>query len=197
MKQFLIFIIILVFNLGIMAQETKTNDLPYYEVPEYYETYSAGTVAARMVDGLGFRYRWATEDLRQVDLDYKITDSSRTTIQTIDHILGLSRTIVNAINKVPSDFTKQQPELNYEQKRLETLENFKKASEILQNASSLADFNMHFISGRGESEFPFWNCINGPIADAIWHTGQVTVLRRASGNPISKKVSFLTGKIKQ
>ena len=197
MKQFLIFIIILVFNLGIMAQETKTNDLPYYEVPEYYETYSAGTVAARMVDGLGFRYRWATEDLRQVDLDYKPTDSSRTTIQTIDHILGLSRTIVNAINKVPSDFTKQQPELNYEQKRLETLENFKKASEILQNASSLADFNMHFISGRGESEFPFWNCINGPIADAIWHTGQVTVLRRASGNPISKKVSFLTGKIKQ
>lgn len=197
MKQILISIIILAFNLGIMAQENKTNDLPYYEVPEYYETYSAGTVAARMVDGLGFRYRWATEDLRQVDLDYKITDSSRTTIQTIDHILGLSRTIVNAINKVPSDFTKQQPELNYEQKRLETLENFKKASEILQNASSLADFNMHFISGRGESEFPFWNCINGPIADAIWHTGQVTVLRRASGNPISKKVSFLTGKIKQ
>jgi len=180
-----------------MGQETKTDDLPYYEVPEYYETYTAGTVAARMVDGLGFRYRWATEDLRKVDLDYKPTDSSRTTIQTIDHILGLSRVVVNATLQVPSDFTNKKPELTYEQKRRETLENFKKASEILQNATSLTDFNMLFISNSGESEFPFWNNINGPIADALWHTGQITLLRRASGNPISKNVSFLTGKIKE
>ena len=196
MKHILISIIILVLNLGIMAQETKTNDLPYYEVPEYYESYTAGTVAARMVDGLGFRYRWATEGLREVDLEYKPTDSSRTTIQTIDHILGLSRVIVNATLKIPSNFTKQQPELNYEQKRKETLENIKKASEILQKATSLVDFNMNFISNKGESKYPFWNSINGPIADAIWHTGQVTLLRRASGNPISKKVSFLQGKIR-
>ena len=195
MKRLVISFIVLFLNLSMMGQEAKTDNLPYYEVPEYYETYTAGTVAARMVDGLGFRYRWATEDLREEDLDYKPTDSSRTTIQTIDHILGLSRVIVNATLKTPSDFTKQQSELNYEQKRKETLENFKKASEILQNATSLTDFNMHFISSKGESEFPFWNSINGPIADAIWHTGQVALLRRASGNPISKKVSFLTGKI--
>ena len=195
MKRLVISFIVLFLNLSMMGQEAKTDNLPYYEVPEYYETYTAGTVAARMVDGLGFRYRWATEDLREEDLDYKPTDSSRTTIQTIDHILGLSRVIVNATLKTPSDFTKQQSELNYEQKRKETLENFKKASEILQNATSLTDFNMHFISSKGESEFPFWNSINGPIADALWHTGQVALLRRASGNPISKKVSFLTGKI--
>jgi len=192
---YILFFIILFSNLSMMAQENKTDDLPYYEVPEYYETYTAGTVAARMVDGLGFRYRWATEDLRDVDLNYKPTDSSRTTIQTIDHILGLSRVIVNATLKVPSDFGKEQPQLTYEQKRRETLGNFQKASEILQNATSLTGFNMHFASSKGESEYPFWNSINGPIADAIWHCGQVTLLRRASGNPISKKVSFLQGKI--
>lgn len=197
-KQCLLLLIIITFSINMMGQNNKnSNDLPYYEVPEYYETYTAGTVAARMVDGLGFRYRWATEDLREVDLNYKPTDSSRTTLQTIDHILGLSRIIVNATLKVPSNFTKQQPELTYEQKRRETLENLKKASEILQKATSLTDFNMHIISSRGESEHPFWNSINGPIADAIWHTGQVTLLRRSSGNPISKKVSFLTGKIKE
>jgi hypothetical protein len=193
-------LLVMTLLLGINAvaqDEDNMNDLPYYEVPDYYESYTAGTVAARMVDGLGFRYRWATEDLREVDLNYKPTDSSRTTIQTIDHILGLSRTILNATLKVPSDFTIQQPELTYEQKRKETLENIKKASEILQKATSLIDFNMHFISNRGESEYPFWNSINGPIADAIWHTGQVTLLRRASGNPISKKVSFLQGKIRE
>ena len=178
-----------------MGQETKTDDLPYYEVPDYYEEYTAGTVAARMVDGLGFRYRWATEGLRQVDLDYKPTDSSRTTMQTIDHLLGLSRVIVNATLKVPSDFTKKKPELTYEQKRKETLENFKKASEILRDATSFDEFNMHFISSNGERLYPFWNSINGPIADAIWHAGQITLLRRASGNPISKKVRLLQGKI--
>jgi uncharacterized damage-inducible protein DinB len=188
----------LLLGINAVAQDNDNmKDLPYYEVPDYYESFTAGTVAARMVDGLGFRYRWATEDLREVDLNYKPTDSSRTTMQTIDHILGLSRTILNATLKVPSDFTIQQPELTYEQKRKETLENIKKASEILQKATSLIDFNMHFISNRGESEYPFWNSINGPIADAIWHTGQVTLLRRASGNPISKKVSFLQGKIRE
>ncbi len=197
MKRLVLSFVVLIFNLSMMGQETKTENLPYYEVPEFYESYTAGTVAARMVDGLGFRYRWATEDLHEADLVYKPTDSSRTTIQTIDHILGLSRVIVNATLKVPSDYTKKQPELTYEQKRKETLENFKKASDILQNATSLTEFNMHFISRKGESEYPFWNSINGPIADAIWHTGQVTLLRRASGNPISKKVSFLQGKIRE
>ena len=197
-KQSLLLLIILALSINMIGQNIKnSNELPYYEVPEYYENYTAGTVAARMVDGLGFRYRWATEDLREADLNYKPTDSSRTTLQTIDHILGLSRVIANATLKVPSDFTKKQPESTYEQKRKETLENFKTASEILQSATSLTDFNMQFISSKGESEFPFWNSINGPIADALWHTGQVTLLRRASGNPISKKVSFLTGKIKK
>jgi hypothetical protein len=181
-----------------MGQNNKnSNELPYYEVPEYYENYTAGTVAARMVDGLGFRYRWATENLREVDLNYKPTDSSRTTIQTIDHILGLSRVIVNATLKVPSDYTKKQPELTYNEKRRETLENFKKASKILQKTTDLADFNMMFISSKGKSEYPFWYNINGPIEDAIWHSGQVALLRRASGNPISKKVSFLQGKINE
>jgi hypothetical protein len=193
-------LLVMTLLLGINAvaqDEDNMNDLPYYEVPDYYESFTPGTVAARMVDGLGFRYRWATEDLREVDLNYKPTDSSRTTMQTIDHILGLSRVIANATLKVPSDFTKKQPDLTYEQKRRETLENFKRTSEILKNAISLTEFKMQFISKNGESEYPFWNSINGPIADAIWHTGQVTLLRRASGNPISKKVSFLTGKIKK
>ena len=181
-----------------MAQdEDNMNTLPYYEVPDYYESYTAGTVAARMVDGLGFRYRWATEDLIEGDLLYKPSENARTTIQTIDHILGLSRTIVNATIKVPSDFTKKHPELTYEQKRKETLENLQKASQILRNATNLDSFNMHFISSRGESEYPFWNSINGPISDAIWHCGQIVSFRRASGNPLNSKVSFLRGKISE
>ena len=42
--------------------------------------------------------------------------------------------------------------------------------------------------------FPFWNMINGPISDAIWHSGQVVANRRASGNPINPKVNVFIGK---
>lgn len=182
-----------IFALSINAQQ---NDLPYYEVPYYSDKYTIGTVAARMVDGLGFRYYWATENLRTEDLNYKPSKDARSTAETIDHILSLSRVIVNATNKAPTDFTVKQPELTFEEKRKETLENFKKASENLSNSKSLEDLKIKFISKNGESEFPFWNMINGPIADAIWHAGQLVSFRRAAGNPISSNISFLRGKVK-
>ncbi len=190
------FLLFLLFTVVTMAQENK-NEIPYYEVPEYYSEYTVGTVVARMVDGLGFRYRWATEDLRPEDLYYKFSEDGRTSEQTIDHILGLSRVIVNSTLKVPTDFTVEQPRLTYEQKRKETLDNFYKASQILQKSENLEDFLIKFVSKRGESEYPFWNQLNGPIADAIWHCGQLVSMRRASGNPLNPKVSFLQGKVRE
>jgi len=170
--------------------------LPYYEVPEYYSEYTVGTVTARMIDGLGFRYRWATEDLREEDLKYKPSEEGRTTEETIDHILNLSRVIVNSALKVANDRSKKFPDLTYDQKRKETLENFQTASFIFQKTTNLEKYSIEFISDNGTNEFPFWNQLNGPIADAIWHCGQVVVLRRAAGNPINSKVSFLTGKVR-
>ena len=199
MKYFSIIAFALIFITNSMAQEKiKKDDLPYYEVADYSDvSYTAGSVVARMIDGLGFRYRWATEDLRDEDLTYRITDSSRTSIETSDHILGLSRVIVNATNQVPTDFTKEQPELTFEEKRKETLANLERSSRNLITVQTLEDFNIQFISKNGTSEYPFWNQLNGPIADALWHCGQVVMLRRASGNPLRKGVSFLRGKVRE
>ena len=47
----------------------------------------------------------------------------------------------------------------------------------------------------GEQEIPFWNQVNGPISDAIWHCGQLVVYRRSTGNPINPKVNHFSGKI--
>jgi hypothetical protein len=33
---------------------------------------------------------------------------------------------------------------------------------------------------------PFWSFINMPLSDALHHVGQVSMLRRAAGNPIAK-----------
>ncbi len=178
------------------AQETKGKELPYYQIPEYPEKYTAGSVAARMVDGLGFRYYWATEGLRTEDLAYKPSKEGRKCEETINHIFGLSNVIVNATTETVNDRSIKRPELTYEEKRKKTLENFKKASDILRVSKDLTKFKMIFKDKNGSSEFPFWNEINGPIADAIWHTGQVVLMRRASGNPFNSKVSVLAGKLR-
>lgn len=161
--------------------------LPYYEIPEAPENYTAGTVASRMIDGLGFRYYWATEGLRIEDLKHKASDLGRTSEETIEHLFGLSNFILNSILEKPEK--KEHSNISFKEKRKKTLLNFKKASDILKNSKDVSQYD--------NTRFPFWNIINGPIADALWHCGQVVMLRRASGNPFNSKVSVFTGKLKE
>ena len=181
---------------SIAQQQNTMKDVPYYEMPEYYETYTIGTVMARMLDGLGFRYRWSTEDLKEEDLRYRPSEDARTTIETIDHIYSLSNVIFNTVTGVSTDFTIENTELSFVEKRIKTLHNFKKASDILKGVTDLETLKIKFISKKSASEYPFWNLINGPIEDAIWHSGQLVSFRRSSGNPMNSKVSFLTGKVR-
>lgn len=173
--------------INIHAQDMKDETLPYYEIPNYPETYTANSVAARMVDGLGFRYYWATEGLRDKDLIYKPSESGRATSETIEHIYGLSKFIRNSILENNKDENKS--ELNFEAKRKQTLLNFKVVSDVLRNTDEPFELD--------KTHVPFWNIINGPISDALWHCGQVVLLRRASGNPFNSKVSVFSGKVKE
>ena len=198
MKNITLFFSIFIAIPTMNAQNAENSDqLPYYEIPEYTQEYTSGAIIARMIDGLGFRYRWATENLRTEDLDFRPNDEANSTRETINHILSLSRIIVNVAQKIPTDFTIKIPELDYEQKRKETLENFKKASSLFMTVTNLESFSIEFISTKGTREYPFWNTISGPIEDAVWHSGQIASFRRTSGNPISSKVKFLEGKIKE
>jgi len=176
------------------SQEKTPEKLPYHKIPEYPETYAAGTVVARMIDGLGFRYYWATEGLRDQDLAYKPSETNRTIEETINHLYGLSHVIYNSAKKEINDRS-QQPdeELTFQEKRAHTLFNFKIASDIFLTVDDLTEYMVIFESKTGQVEYPFWNQINGPIEDAVWHCGQVVVLRRASGNPIDPEVSFFRG----
>ena len=166
-----------------MAQE---QELPYYELEEPTENYTAGSVAARMIDALGFRYYWASEGLRDGDLNYKASESGRTSAETIEHILGLSQFILNSISKDSKKTVDKK--MLFEDQRKQTLFNLKKASDILRTSKDLSEFDT--------PRLPFWNMINGPISDAIWHCGQLVILRRASGNPFNSKVGLLSGRIR-
>lgn len=170
------------------AQDT----LPYYQIPDPPDQYSPGGVVSRMVDGLGFRYHWATEGLTEDDLDYKPGETNRTLRETLDHIFGLSHVILNAALQKPNETTPDRPE-DFAGIRAATLNNFKKASTLFLQTQDLGDHPAVFKRASGTSELPFWNMINGPIEDAVWHCGQVVSYRRAAGNPMPSGVSVFRG----
>ena len=93
--------ILLVSGVG-QTLTAQSEELPYYSIPDAPDSYDAHNVAARMVDGLGYRYFWATEGLREEDLSYRPSETSRTTMETIEHIYGLSKTIINASLSKPN-----------------------------------------------------------------------------------------------
>lgn len=188
----------LILNIGFfMSQAQETNEaLPYYEIPDAPESYSQGAIVARMIDGLGFRYYWATEGLSPDDLAFRPSPEARTTEETIDHILGLSSVILNSALNKPNTGNNFGDTSFYEKRKL-TLNNFKSAADIYRSSEDLSDFTVVFTGKNGTNTFPFWNQINGPISDAIWHCGQVVSFRRSSGNPYNSKASVFTGKLRK
>jgi hypothetical protein len=166
--------------------------LPYFNIPSPPAEYTAENVAARMIDGLGFRYYWTTQGLRKEDLAYKPSDKARTTEETIDHIMGLSQGIINCVTGIQNKQTGEETSpLDFHKKRAKTLQNLLQASEKLKSGTvKLKDLKM--VSSSGAS-WDYWYQLNGPIADALWHVGQVVSFRRSSGNPFDSSVNVLKG----
>nr|WP_299386701.1 DinB family protein [Allomuricauda sp.] len=189
--------VVLLLLLGI-TMNAQEDQVPYYEIPDYPADYGPGNVAARMIDGLGFRFHWASKDLRQEDLDYKPSEDSRTVMETLHHIYAMSGMIKNAplgkANELPEDY-KNWP---YEKLRRKTLENLQKASQLMagKQAEDFENFRIVFQGREDQKGFPYWNMINGMLSDCIYHTGQITMLRRASGNPIAPNLSMFNGRLR-
>ena len=177
----------------------STGPLPFREIPDYPSEFTPETVVARMIDGLGFRYYWATEGLRAEDLAFRPSEGARNSEATIDHILGLSNVILNSMRRAPNTSGGEDiSTLSFQEKRKRTLENLQEASNILKSGrGTLADYPIIFERAESVSEYPFWYQLNGPIADALWHVGQVVTFRRSSGNPLNPKVSVFSGKVRE
>ena len=177
------------------AQTISNDSLPYAEIPHAPEAVTPGSVLSRVIDGLGFRYYWASQGLVKDDLDYAPGNDGRNIAETLGHIYGLSDMILNAAKNLPNDRTKQLEKLAFTDQRKKTLENLKEASVLFAAATDLTEHKIIFESKKGTKTYPFWNGINGPIEDAIWHTGQIAVMRRSAGNPIHSKVNVFLGRL--
>lgn len=187
---------LLLFALSVITFKAMSQELPYATIPEAPTEFIAVNVAARMIDGLGFRYYWATEGLNVENMETQGTDEARTIGETIRHVRDLSNGILRSVSKEPTvsvDYGTQ----TFEEIRTQTLQNLYQASTILRESTDedMKEMDVVFKRGEGESRFPFWNLINGQIEDAVWHAGQIVTLRRIAGNPINPKVNVFMGKV--
>lgn len=185
------FLLIYVFSLNVSS--SAQSELPYKEIPSYPANYTQSTVISRMIDGLGYRYYWATENLRALDLDFKPDTLARSTFETMEHIYGLSFMILNA-SKNQVNHRRDPVQMTANDLRLATLYNLKSASAAMALVENLEELNILFEGSTGRKALPFWYVLNGPLADAIYHTGQMVSFRRTSGNPMNPKVNVFIGK---
>ena len=191
--RFYIYVFLLT-NTFIMAQER----LPMDEIPPPQSTLKAGDIISRMIQGLGYRFYWASKDLRTEDLSYRPSKDGASSLETLQHIYGLSLMILNAYSSTPNKRPLRALPEDYRFLRQSILTNLDQSAQLYSGKSEEEVHKMNVVFERDGkiSRFPVWNLLNGPLSDAIYHTGQLVSFRRTTGNPIQKGVSVFLGKTK-
>jgi hypothetical protein len=191
--------VIIILAMTAMAYAQQNDDvLPYRQVPEYPEAYTAGTVVARVIDGLGFRYYWATEGLGEADKDLRLSEDSRSILELMQHIHGLSLMILNTAKKVSNDRGNlPRTPADIDELRAQTLRNLQASAQVFSGRVDLTDYPVVITTPEGSVNYEFWHQLNGPLEDAVWHSGQIAILRRAKGIPMPEGVDFFMGTAKK
>ena len=191
----LFFILLGLYHLNIMSQTSEY----FKDISKYPTEINNGNIISRMLNGLGHRYYWATAKLKENDLIYRPSKDAYSTKETMVHIFTLSKTVYNTtLSKI-----NERPDIDipgdYESIRNETLQFLEKASKNFSNLNGeeLDEMKIKFNRGGTIKSFPIWNLLNGPIADAIYHTGQIVSFRRTTGNPIDSSVNVFMGSYRQ
>jgi hypothetical protein len=163
-------------------------ETPYRAIPETPLAPTPGAVLARLVDGIGFRYRWATEGLRAEDEDFQPGEGSMSLRKLLQHILVLA-------GLVDSYLGGEKPAMPPTEKGVEELRRatFVRIESARARLGAMSDAELasrRVTHPRTGAEYPFWNMINGPMCDALTHVGQINAWRRLSGNPTPKANLF-------
>ncbi|MDA1210852.1 MAG: hypothetical protein O3A41_07430, partial [Bacteroidetes bacterium] len=169
--------------------------LPFAEIGPYPDHYSAQGVMHRLISGLGYRYYWASAELRPEDLNYRVSADSRSTREILEHIYGLSATIAATLEGGVAEAANLD-NMTYEFLRKGTLVHLERAVNALERVEDFSELSVKIVQPNQTYEFEFWHLINGQISDAIWHSGQVVMNRRASGNPLRLGVNVFLGRTK-
>ena len=143
---------------------------------------TASAIITRMVDGLGFRYFWATEGLRKNDYKLQPQADMMSLGQLITHIWHLIDWVHTSIISIKKNKPQGSPDILREE-TLQTLWELHCIFSQLENEE---------LQNLTIADLSVWHFINGPLSDALTHVGQINSYRRMAGNPVSS-VNVFTG----
>jgi hypothetical protein len=165
----------------------KNQELPFENISKTPNDLTATNTLLRMVEGLAFRYRWATENLSEENIKFKPHPTSMSVEEVNAHIFDL----VDSTNRVFGGEKQNKDSLNsFHKLRIKSLNILADLSERLKEMS---DEDLSEIEKNTSRKLPFWYWINGPLADALTHVGQITSWRRIAGNPQLKGINVFIG----
>lgn len=167
----------------------KNNEpLPFDDISIVPKEINATKSILRMLEGLAFRYRWATENLTQNDIEFRPHCSSMNIKEVNSHIFDLC----DSINRVfGGEKQNNKPSNSFYKTRDSTLFMLK---DIINRLNEFNDIDIANLEKKSKRKLSFWYWINGPLADALTHVGQINSWRRMAGNPHPKGVNVFIGK---
>ncbi len=144
----------------------------YHQIPDYPDHVSATSVIVRILDGLGFRFYWATDGLRPEDYTFRpaadVMSIGELTTHVWDLAAWISAQCLGKVYEKPKDG---------EAARDEAL---RVIHDLRETFMKMSDDELAKLTIRG---VPFWHMLNGPLSDALTHTGQINSFRRINSNP--------------
>jgi len=145
----------------------------FYEISEYPEGVSATSILTRLLDGLGFRFHWATEGLRPEDYAFRPAEDVMSVTELVRHVWGLVNwvgiSVLGRSHEIPEEIEAIREQI------MEII------WELREGVNSMGEEDLAKVT---IDKRPFWHIVNGPISDALTHVGQVNSFRRLSGNPV-------------
>ncbi len=167
----------------------STPAFDFRSLPPGPETATGSAVLVRLVEGTGFRFTWATEGLRETDLTCRPTPQTMSIAELAAHVCDLVTWVAIAAGAVPADTKPPDsppPFASVRQRVLEVL------ALLRARLADMSDGEIGAIRiGSRAGPVPWPHIVNGPLADALTHIGQINVIRRWSGNPAPKANVFL------
>jgi hypothetical protein len=158
---------------------------PYETFPSPPETVDGPGVLVRLVDSMGFRYRWATEGLANEAMTFRSTEGAMTLGEVLAHLCVLVRWTEGSVRSSLAgenagsymEFV-DVPEA-WDELRATPFGGWSAASALRERGAPLR-CDDHPDHGPQ----PFWCMLNGPLADFLSHVGQVASWRRMAGDPV-------------
>ena len=147
----------------------------FYTIPEPPAAMSAGAILGRLADAVGFRFRWASEGVRDADLPFKPAPDCWSLGELIDHIHDLLVPVAKSIGA--RQYAPLAEPASFAILRARILDLSVGLSERFK-AMSDSD-----LAGGLVRDPTAWVMVNGHLADVLTHIGQVLSWRRIAGSP--------------